>query len=79
MKGMTGIAVESFGSEDFRKPVHLLQSPEFGEVSFWGRLHKLRKATLKEEVRFLRLIMDMDERLEHIEADYLRPPERGSW
>jgi hypothetical protein len=61
-KGISGMAVESFGAEDFRKPVHILQSPDFpfGEVSFFGRLHALRRATPKEEVRFLRRITGLD-------------------
>jgi hypothetical protein len=56
LKGITGIAVEQSGCEG--KTVHVLQSPDFKcwEISFCGALHKLRKATPKEEVRFWRAI-----------------------
>jgi hypothetical protein len=57
LKGLTGIAVASELS--YRTPVHVLQSPEFGEVSFLRALHMLRRATSKEEVRFLRLCADL--------------------
>lgn len=57
LKGLTGIAVESGFS--YRTPVHILQSPEFREVSFFRALHMLRRATPREEVRFLRLCADL--------------------